>query len=261
MAEELAALHAKLGPEPGDRWAFLGDVVDKGPKSVETMQMVRDLVNDFPGSLCLCGNHEESAIRAWELHLKNGSWDAVRRIEREPWLPELTQEMVDWLKGLPLFARPRPDVLLVHGGLFPAFYDHYGSLPSGSPEDWHRGGGRVMDRMRRILRVRHVYKPGVLSPKGKDMGGQMVELGHEGENTLRWADWYDGREGHVFYGHDPNRAAIPWINDHATGMDTWAVGGGTLTAAVLEDGRAPKAAEFVSVPSRTFASWLASSAE
>ena len=259
MLPELESLVGLLRPQEGDRFALLGDLVDKGPDSIGVVDYVRKLVGAFPGSTVIAGNHEESALRLYDKAQKAGNWDGIRKVDKEPWLRDLDSDRAEWIRSLPLFARlvDYPyHVMLVHGGLFPAYFDHYDAFPSDSPEDWHKGGGKLVDRMRRILRIRHVYNPGALSDKGKDVSGQMVELGNEGPSTQRWADWYDGREGFVFFGHDPSRSGEPIRYSHAVGMDTGAVFGGRLTAAILEDGSDPSSVRFASVPGRPIVAWL-----
>lgn len=227
MADELAALHYKLEPEAGDRWVFLGDYVDKGPSSIEALMMVRMLVSQYPGSVALCGNHEESVMRLWDKFQKKGSWTGLRKVEREPWIPDLPADMLDWMRTLPLVARPLDGVIAVHGGMFPAYFDKHHEVGD-VPAAWHKGGGKRMDRMRRFLRIRHVYKA------GHEKAGQMVTLGDEGADTVNWADVYDGREGFAFYGHAPQRNGSPVLHSHAMGLDTGAVFGGRLTAAVVD---------------------------
>ena len=271
MLPELEELVTRLNPRSGDRFAFLGDLVDKGPDSIGVIDFVRALVDRFPDSVVICGNHEESAIRLFDKAQKAGTWDGIRKAEKETWLKAVDSERVEWLRSLPLFARLDPGILLVHGGLLPAYFDKYDALPSASPESWHRGGGKTVDRMRRMLRIRHVYKPGSVSAKGKDITGQMVQLGDEGENTQHWTDWYDGREGFVFFGHDPQKAGRPCLSRHALALDTGAVFGGRLTAAIvdqeedLEEGRTNFhvstgdgliRVRFESVGSRKMADWL-----
>lgn len=228
MSDELAALHYKLEPEPGDRFAFLGDYVDKGPKSLEALHMVRMLVSQYPGSVAIAGNHEESSMSLYLKAQKAGSWDGIRKAEREPWLKEMTQSDFDWMRSLPLVARPLPGVVLVHGGMTPRYFDKHEAIGD-VPDTWHKGGGKRMSRMRSFLRVRHVYKV------DHEKAGQMVTLGDEGESTQPWGDWYDGREGFAFYGHAPQKNGRPVLHSHAMGLDTGAVFGARLTAAVVEE--------------------------
>ena len=75
--------------------------------------------------------------------------------------------------------------------------------------------------------------------------GQFLQLGAQKPDDPYWADLYDGRWGHAYFGHNPfgDREA-PVCFPHATGLDLGAVYGNRLAAVVLEPGREPA---FVSV--------------
>jgi hypothetical protein len=234
MVAELSRLVGLLNPKSGDRFAFLGDYVDKGPESLKVVDLVRDLVQRFPDSVAICGNHEEGSMRLYAKAQKQGHWDGLRKAVKEPWLKEMSEDQYEWLRSLPLVARPLPGLIMVHGGMFPAYFEKHHEVGH-VPDAWHRGGGKRMDRMRRFLRIRHVYRDGV-EKNGKSIAGNMVNLGDEGENTIFWADWYDGREGYAFYGHQPLKSGLPVLHPHAMGLDTGAVFGGRLTAAVVDTG-------------------------
>lgn len=252
MADELDRLVAELRPASGDRFLFLGDLVDKGPDSLGVLARVRDLFARFPGSFSICGNHEESAIRLHVKASKAGTWNGIAKAEKEPWLSKATAEDFAFLATLPLYARPTANkgTLMVHGGLFPAYFDKYPGLPELS-DNWHKGGGKQMDRARRFLRVRHVHK----------VTGDMVTMGEESAETHGWADWYDGREGFVFYGHEPQKSGVPRWKSTSMGLDTGAVFGGRLTAAVL-DSIGSAVIDTVSVHAHAkFAEWLDTSEE
>ena len=75
-----------------------------------------------------------------------------------------------------------------------------------------------------------------------------MPLGEETAADPFWATVYDGRFGHVYYGHTPYTGRTePMHWDHATGIDLGCVHGGHLCAAVLEVGQAPR---YVTVPAR-----------
>ena len=48
-----------------------------------------------------------------------------------------------------------------------------------------------------------------------------IGLGHEKSGDPYWADVYDGRFGHVIFGHQPFLEGVKYFN-HATGIDTGA---------------------------------------
>jgi hypothetical protein len=87
----------------------------------------------------------------------------------------------------------------------------------------------------RILRTRHINIE----------TGEPIRLGEETEADPFWAEVYDGRFGHVVFGHEPFVEGVRKF-PHATGIDTGAVFGGSLTALVLEG----ENRKFVSIPSR-----------
>lgn len=254
MLPELETLVGGLSPRTGDRFMFLGDLVDKGPESLGVVRFVRNLLRLFPGSQVVCGNHEESVLRLWKRFVKSGTWDGLRKVERETWIRDVDSDTLNWLGSLPLLVRPQEGVLLVHGGLFPSFFDKHGEIGE-VPSSWHKGGGKRMDRMRRFLRIRHVFKPGTVNERGKDVGGQMVSLGDEGDSTMHWSDWWDGREGFVFFGHDPQRSGEVRRGRHSMGLDTGCVFGGFLTGLVLEPGQDPRDGEVVQVRGRPLTNW------
>lgn len=229
-AEELKELLSKLELQDDDRLVFLGDLVNKGPSSVEVIRIVRGILRDRPGSVCVAGNHEESAIRKRELG-KDG----------EPWTKEAAPDDWRFLRELPLLARfPEIGAVAVHGGFYPKFWKDYPEGIGEIPKEWHRGGGKKMDRIRRFLRVRHVDKETgdfiALVGDGKPLAVEALQP--------HWSEVYDGREGTAFYGHDPliNAVRLPKsepaegcriFTGRAFGIDTGCVFGGCLTAAVV----------------------------
>lgn len=227
--DELDELVDVLAPTACDRLFFLGDLVDRGPDSVGVVRRVRALVDAHPGSLAVAGNHEEKALR-------------LRRQGRpgHPWTSEM--DAADWqfVESMPLFHRlPEVGALLLHGGLYPRFFETDGGLGEPPPK-WHQGGGGRMNHLRRVLRVRNVDSSGAFSAGD----GQGTDLVH-------WTEVYDGREGFCFFGHDPQLSRLgPLRAPHTTGLDTGCCFGGRLSSAVLSRGVDPARAEIVSVPAR-----------
>jgi hypothetical protein len=229
---ELDALLLVLAPREGDRFCFLGDLVDRGPDSVGVVRRVRELLARYSGSVCISGNHEEKTLRYREKGRALRAWAAGASDE-------------DWafLASLPLVHRVEDlGVVMVHGGFFPRFFEHHGALGE-VPGTWRTDRGKRGDRLRRFLRIRSV-----------DEAGDMVTAGEESPNTEHWSTRYDGREGYCFFGHDPQLyPAKPLRTPHAMGLDTGCCFGGALTAAVIAKGNAPREAEVVSVPGTKYA--------
>lgn len=230
--EELTALVSVLDPRAGDRLVFVGDLVDKGPDSVGVVRAVAELLLRFPGSVVVAGNHEEKAIRRH----RQGKLDLL-----EPWAQSMSDSDWSFLRSMPLMLTLEgiapQTVRVVHGGLVPAYFASH-ELPTSFPDNWHAGGGKLMDRARRFLRVRQV-----------DEAGDMVSLEDTKPEHRHWSDVYDGRAGLVVYGHDPELSGRPRISKDAVGIDTAAVHGGRLTAAVFDGGDVG----YVSVGSKRYA--------
>jgi hypothetical protein len=119
--EKLVALLEHLGyreqagtfRHPGRTAIFVGDLVDRGPKQLATVDLVRRMV-EAGSALCIMGNHEFNAI-AWVTpdpqnpgkflrdHHKPGN-----RAQHQAFLNEVEgtprqREITDWFKTLPLW--------------------------------------------------------------------------------------------------------------------------------------------------------------
>jgi hypothetical protein len=135
-ADELVAVLAKLGyRESSGAWrhpertaAFVGDFVDRGPRQLETVGIVRRMV-DAGSAVAVMGNHELNAI-AWFLRDPGVPGEYLRphfspkygeknRQQHARFLaevdgrPEVHAEVVEWFLTLPLWLE-LPALRLVH---------------------------------------------------------------------------------------------------------------------------------------------------
>ncbi len=227
--EELDELLERLAPAAGDRLFFVGDLVDRGPDSVGAIRRVRELLEAHPGSAVVMGNHEEKVLRFRERNRPLPEWGA-----------DATDADWAFLDEMPLFVRvPECAALMVHGGIFPRFFEAHGELGE-LATSWRKDRGKRAERLRRFLRVRQVNDR-----------GDMVHLDDTARAADHWSDLYDGREGFAFYGHDPQLdPPEPRRSPHALGLDTGCCFGGRLTAAIVAEGSTPRDAELVSVAAR-----------
>lgn len=63
--DELMALYAKLPIDPEkDKMVFLGDYIDRGPKSSEVVQQLMDWKEKYPHWVMVQGNHEDMMLDA-----------------------------------------------------------------------------------------------------------------------------------------------------------------------------------------------------
>ena len=237
MRPELERVIREFDPTTEDQITFVGDLVDKGDDSAGVVRFVRELSQRF-NVVVVEGNHEDKH-RRFRRNIEVRPEVAAGMAERQPELADITDAMsaedIAFLDAAVPFHRiPEHGIMVVHGGI-PASMD---SFPE-SVEEARALGGKRKRAFQSILRTRHVH--------GET--GKMVQLGAETAADPFWADVYDGRFGHVVFGHEPFMDG-PQVREHSTGIDTGAVFGGRLTGLVIDpDG----SRSFVSVPGRKVA--------
>lgn len=230
-AIELRALIAKLGVSAEDHVVSVGDLLDKGPDSAGAVKALRELREQGVRVTLVRGNHEESHERLRKNDaetIRTGKPNPMSRTEELRKVADtLSAEDVAFLEtAVPVLYIPEHGAVVVHGGVLPTHTE----LPS----DWSGLSNKVRRDLEKVYRVRFT------TPEGK-----MVALGEETDADRFWADLYDGRFGHVFFGHEPfHKSSQPVSFPHATGLDLGAVHGNLLAAAVLDS----SGVQFVTVP-------------
>ena len=207
-AEELVELLGELGyeidgsnggfevrPPEGRRAVFLGDLVDRGPKSPEVLRLVMGMVGSG-AALCVPGNHDAKLVRALrgrDVGLKYGLAETMERLGDET--QEFRDEVASFLDRLVShYVLDGGRLVVAHAGLKERFQG--------------RASGRVRD-----------FALFGETTGETDEFGMMVRYD--------WASEYRG-EASVVYGHTP----VPepgWIN-RTINIDTGCAFGGTLTA-------------------------------
>ncbi len=116
--DTLITLLEKVAPSKEDQVYFLGDLIDRGPKSAQVVDFVMN--SGYP---CLLGNHEQMLLevlggeRVSVEHFS--SW--ASRIGRETvasYGQGVPKKHLDWLKRLPLYL-DLGEFWLVHAGVHP----------------------------------------------------------------------------------------------------------------------------------------------
>ena len=229
--EEFNELLSTLAPTSDDTVVLCGDLVDKGPHSAAVVARARALRESGVHTVLVMGNHEEKHSRFRARFAKGEDTSALKGHEEMASITAgLSPEDTAFLDTAVLFHRlPEHGVTVVHAG-----------IPLGLaslPEDTSTLSRKERDRLALVCRVRFV----------RPSTGGMVPLGEERDGDEYWADAYDGRFGHVLFGHEPFTGGRDGRFPLATGLDHGCVFGGRLTAAVLTEGRDM---EFVSVAAR-----------
>lgn len=224
----LEALVAKLALGAGERLVFVGDLVDKGPDSAGVVRFVRQLSETAPCEVVLIEGNHEDRHRRYYINTAERPKVARTMAAEAPELPALDADLSEddrayLATAIPFLHLPDWGALVVHGGIpgtqrsFPETVEQ--------ANQWH---GRHAKAFRKILLTRYVSAE----------TGEYLALGDNLPGDPFWAEVYDGRFGHVIFGHQP------WLDGpacfaHATGIDTAAVHGGALTALVLPETGAP----------------------
>jgi hypothetical protein len=238
MSEELYSLMSKLQPSKGDTVVFVGDLMDKGPDSLGVVRLVREWSENGPFQVVLVeGNHEDTH-RRYRRNMVVRPEVGQQQHERKPELLELTSQLSDedvlFLGSSVLFHRvPEHNVLVVHGGI-PGTLT---KMPE-SPDDLSDLTSKERKRLNLVMRTRRLDRE----------TGHFLKLSESTEDDPMWSELYDGRFGHVVFGHEPFMDG-PYVSEHSTGVDTGSVFGGRLTSLVLDS---EGSRSFVSVPSRKF---------
>lgn len=219
--DELAALLDRLGYEPGEggtprhpqgrRAVFLGDLVDRGPRSPDVLRLVMDMVR-AGAALCVPGNHDVKLMRHLQGKQVKPTHGMAETLAQLAALPEAGREA---------FAAEARE--FIHGLVSHHWLDG-GKLVvahAGLKQEMHGRGSAA---------VREFCLYGETTGETDEFG---LPVRHD------WAADYRG-EACVVYGHTPVPRA-EWLN-RTICLDTGCVFGGHLTAL-----RYPEM-ELVSVP-------------
>ncbi len=113
----------RFNPEK-DHIYFLGDVVDRGPESVKTLNLVREMVTAGSATL-LMGNHEYFIMLYIEGSISEKNWIQYGGKEMKEYIDTLPKEernkLYDFIGKLPLFLELETGIygktILVHAGI------------------------------------------------------------------------------------------------------------------------------------------------
>jgi bis(5'-nucleosyl)-tetraphosphatase (symmetrical) len=109
--DELEQLLTRVSFEKGDRLWFVGDLVNRGPKSLETLRFVRDLGDR---AVVVLGNHDLHLVSQHEGFERSRGDDTFADVLGAPDRAAL----VDWLRTRPMM-HAEGNWAMVHAGLLP----------------------------------------------------------------------------------------------------------------------------------------------
>ncbi len=253
--DSLRRLLDKLGFDPArDRLWFTGDLVNRGPRSVEVLRFVAGLGDR---AVTVLGNHDLHLLAVAAGVIPESSEDTLTEILAV----SDSEYLLTWLARRPLFHHdPTIGYALVHAGLLPAwdiadaearareveplirartagfFQEMYGDWPNRWSEQL-TGAARRRLIVNAFTRLRYCYPDGAIDYEHK---------GPPGSQPPPLLPWFQvpgraSRGRRIVFGHWS--ALGLWDSDAVIGLDTGCLWGGRLTAVRLSGG----AREFISV--------------
>lgn len=254
LEELLRRIH--FSTERDQVW-FVGDLVNRGPRSLHTLRLVRSLRDN---ALCVLGNHDlhllAVALAGAKLRKSDTLSDILAAPDRE--------SLIEWLSHRPLaHYEPQRGDLLVHAGVVPQWstvltlelarevehalrHDARGLLSAiyGDEPDFWDPALSGLARLRFIVNV--LTRMRFMTPDGRIDLKQKGKPESAHKPLIPWFKAAHRQTDHlrVLFGH---WSALGLHREHnILGLDTGCVWGGALTAANLDDPTTP----IVSVPSR-----------
>lgn len=216
---ELQGLLNKVRFDPAsDRCIIVGDLVDRGPYSVDTVKWCKG--NNIEVVL---GNHDDKYVRYHQhalLEQETGKKNPMSLgINKEIIYNGLVETgLLGWLAELPTYINiPEINTCVVHAGVLPT-----------SPQI------KASEHPRRT----HLYMRFVEPTTAKMLA---LDVEHEQpKGSVHWTEIYNGKEN-IIYGHHAHSFTNPHVTLHESnirtiGIDTGCCFGGTLTALLIEQG-------------------------
>jgi bis(5'-nucleosyl)-tetraphosphatase (symmetrical) len=206
-----------------DRLWLVGDIVNRGPNSLEVLRLTRELRDS---AVMVLGNHD--------LHLIARSRGARARKRRDTVDDVLgapdRDELIDWLSTRPLLHR-EGDFVMVHAGLLPTWsLDEAESLARRAEQRIRSGllEETLKKAVNAFTRLRTCNEAGEMC---LDFAGPPEDAP---KGCRPWFELANIPEGvTVLFGHWASLGLH--LGGNAIGLDTGCVWGGALTALRLED--------------------------
>lgn len=252
--DQLRRLLDNISFDPtGDKLWFAGDIVNRGPQSLQTLRFVQGL---GPRAITVLGNHDLHLLALSEGNLKHqGKNHTLDPILAAP----DREELLHWLRHRPLMHRcAKLGFNLIHAGLPPSWDIPTARALAREVESALRGDGfhdfclgmygnrpvcwsdqlRGMDRLRFITncftRLRYCDFYGNLALK---------EKGPPGSQQKSYLPWYAipdraSRNERILFGHWSTLGYYQGHNSWA--LDSGCLWGGKLTALKLRKRKPPK---------------------
>ena len=227
------------------RWFFVGDLVNRGPHSLETLRLIHDM---GPRANCVLGNHDLHLLAVANGVRKPGRSDTIAEILDAPDRDVLLQ----WLRHRPL-AHAIDGNLLIHAGVLPQWsvaqtldlagevesvlrganwLDFLHQMYGDGPDTWDDnliGVSRWRCIVNALTRLRYCRPDGSMVLRA-DRAEQAEQHGY-----VAWYDLPDRQSAAatIVFGHWSARGLT--LRPNLLGLDSGCLWGGKLSALRLSD--------------------------
>ncbi len=245
--DSLEALVAQMPINPRkDQLWFVGDLVNRGPKSLKTL---RQLMHSGRQVVCVLGNHDLHLLALAAGVRKSQPMDTLEDVLRAP----DARELIDWLRRRPL-AHADDGTLMVHAGVLPHWtvaktltlaqdvsarlkshhwQDFLHEMVHGGRPHWAdglQGQKRLRAALSVFTRLRYLHPNGIPDFKNKSAP----------EHSPGLIPWFDAphrktSRQRIVFGHWSTLRLL--IRPNLVGLDTGCVWGRQLAAIRLQDGK------------------------
>lgn len=195
--DEFKKLRKKVNLQSDDIEISVGDFLNKGPSSLDTLHYLLD-----HNILSIMGNNEAKIIKLYGRYLKEGKkfLETIKPHEKDT-ITKITKNELKYLESLPYFLK-FSNLTIVHGGIMPdTILDEH-----------------IDNKTKKQITLLRYLNKNLESIPWDDFEGRYKF----------WSELYEGHEGFIVFGHHPFDE--PKIDKFAVGIDTGCVYGGKLTA-------------------------------
>jgi bis(5'-nucleosyl)-tetraphosphatase (symmetrical) len=230
-----------------DRLWFVGDLVNRGPKSLKTL---RRIISAGRKAVCVLGNHDLHLLALAAGVRRTQPMDTLAGILRAP----DAKDLIHWLRYRPL-AHAEKNHLMIHAGVMPnwtsrqtirlaeevsvrlksshwAEFLHEMVNAHAKPHwsDGIRGQRRMRATLNALTRLRYFHPDGTPEFKSKLSPDETPGL-------IPWFEMPNRKteKNHLIFGHWSTLGLM--VRSNVIGLDTGCVWGRQLTAVRIDDGK------------------------
>jgi len=248
--DELKHLLKKINfNQDKDRLWFTGDLVNRGPNSLETLRFIQSLGEN---AIVVLGNHDLHLLATAFYHNKPGRKDTIHDVLQAP----DRKSLLNWLRHLPLIHNDDAiGITMIHAGIHPdwsidktmalakeveqvlqsdkhiGFYQHmYGDKPAYWSEGLN-GWPRYRYITNILTRLRYCNTRGAIALNAKGPPGSQAEGMQPWFEITNRVSCNDP----IIFGHWSTLALTNRIYNNVYPLDTGCLWGGKLTALRIDE--------------------------